>query len=322
MSSAPYNDEKLSVSFLNKQIDLQLPQLDVESVILFYLVAREGNFTRASEKLHLGEPALSRRVKSLEKQIGLKLFLIKNRVINLTHAGDILFRHGEQIHRLAMDSEKQLIKMKGSELKIGVASSLVPFVASAISGFLRKHRDVNVTFASGSSFEIAQQTADLKHDISFVYSVASNLPRLRENKLSDSQSIVFVASPDLNDFKENMDIIDLYNNCTFIVGPEKSGARFILLKIFEGLGLHFPPFLVSMDSLESAIALAVNGAGILATHTCGVQELLRQRRLKVITAIDNIGISAVSPQNAQLNDIGNTLISLARDHLKRGESNP
>ena len=57
----------------------------------FVAVAEELNFTRAAEKLHLAQPALSAHVRQLEERVGCRLVERTTRRVSLTPAGEALF---------------------------------------------------------------------------------------------------------------------------------------------------------------------------------------------------------------------------------------
>jgi len=59
----------------------------------FVHIARVGNVTRAAEDLHVSQPALSKQIRSLEEEIGAKLFCRKGRGITLTAAGRTMLQH-------------------------------------------------------------------------------------------------------------------------------------------------------------------------------------------------------------------------------------
>lgn len=64
----------------------------------FHYVAAEGSFTRAAQKLNVGQPTVSSHVGKLEARFGVELFRRKGRSIRLTSAGRTLYRITLEIH--------------------------------------------------------------------------------------------------------------------------------------------------------------------------------------------------------------------------------
>ena len=73
----------------------------------FLTVAREQNITRASELLHISQPALSRQLMQLEEELGTQLFTRGWRNIALTDAGLLLFRRAQEIVELTEKTERE-----------------------------------------------------------------------------------------------------------------------------------------------------------------------------------------------------------------------
>lgn len=67
---------------------------DLRRLQYFLAVARERNFTRAAERLHIAQPALSRQVKLLEQELGVELLHRTTHDFELTQAGDFLLERG------------------------------------------------------------------------------------------------------------------------------------------------------------------------------------------------------------------------------------
>ena len=68
-----------------------------EQIRDFLAVARYKNFSKAAESLYIGQPAISRRISALERQLGVQLFLRSNKAVELTKAGEILREEAQHI---------------------------------------------------------------------------------------------------------------------------------------------------------------------------------------------------------------------------------
>ena len=71
--------------------------MDTEQIRDFLTVARYRNFSKAAEALYIGQPALSRRISALERQLGVQLFLRSSKAVELTRAGEILQEESQHI---------------------------------------------------------------------------------------------------------------------------------------------------------------------------------------------------------------------------------
>ena len=80
----------------------------------FVEVARQLSFTNAANTLHISQPALSKQIAILEKELGVRLLDRNNRKVNLTDTGKILL---EECEKLQLQVEKMFAK---KELKLQV----------------------------------------------------------------------------------------------------------------------------------------------------------------------------------------------------------
>ena len=72
-------------------------QPELRLVRYFVAVAEERNITRAAERLHISQPALSAAVRQLEQQLGVDLLDRSDRVLALTPAGQLLLDRGREL---------------------------------------------------------------------------------------------------------------------------------------------------------------------------------------------------------------------------------
>src|SRR3546814_15927222 len=71
--------------------------VDLRQLRYFIAVARERNFTRAAEKLHIAQPPLSRQIQLLEEELGVTLMSRATSPLRLTDAGRLINEQAMQI---------------------------------------------------------------------------------------------------------------------------------------------------------------------------------------------------------------------------------
>ncbi|PLW69417.1 LysR family transcriptional regulator [Pseudohalioglobus lutimaris] len=87
--------------------------MDINNLRAFVLVAETGSFSEAAEKLHLTQPAVSKRVALLEEQLGAELFDRIGRVVSLTEAGNALLPHAKSVQRELARAERSVRDLSG-----------------------------------------------------------------------------------------------------------------------------------------------------------------------------------------------------------------
>src|SRR6056297_2716975 len=95
--------------------------LNYHHLLYFWMVAKEGGITAASQVLHLSQPTLSTQIQKLEKSLGVKLFDRKGRSMVLTDSGQLVFRYADEIFSLGRELHDTLRgRPVGDSLKLYV----------------------------------------------------------------------------------------------------------------------------------------------------------------------------------------------------------
>lgn len=95
--------------------------MEVHRLAAFLAVAEELSFTRAAERLHIAASPLSRQIKDLEAELGVKLFDRTTRTVQLTPAGRALIPHAENMLASLAAARHALQAATGEDgLKVGV----------------------------------------------------------------------------------------------------------------------------------------------------------------------------------------------------------
>ena len=127
----------------------------------FLAIAREENFTKAAQQLHITQPTLSRQIAQLEEELGVDLFVRSNHNIILTEDGMILKRRAQEILSLA-DKTKRDFLYKDENLEGVISIGSGEFLSTrcltdCIAQFRRKHPLVRYEFYSGNAGNIRDQ---------------------------------------------------------------------------------------------------------------------------------------------------------------------
>jgi LysR family transcriptional regulator, hydrogen peroxide-inducible genes activator len=113
--------------------------MEIDQLRYFLKVAERQNFTRAGEELAITQPALSRAIAKLEKEIGQPILERQARKVTLTDAGRLLLARAEQIVALVDDTLAEITDDgESGNVRVGAIPTIAPFFLPAI---LRDFRD-------------------------------------------------------------------------------------------------------------------------------------------------------------------------------------
>lgn len=87
--------------------------MDLATLNAFIAIAELGSFSIAAERLHLTQPAVSKRIASLEQQLNVRLFDRLGREVSLTEAGRALLPRAYQILNVLDDTRRALTNLSG-----------------------------------------------------------------------------------------------------------------------------------------------------------------------------------------------------------------
>jgi DNA-binding transcriptional LysR family regulator len=137
----------------------------------FVAVAEEGGFWAASRRLHISQPALSQTISTLERQVGVDLFVRSSTGVQTTQAGRalldearaILARHDQLIGAMAAYTAEG-----GGVIRLGIPLELAPDVLCALAKFSADHPQTRI---EPRQLSMAEQLAALRSgqlDVSFM----------------------------------------------------------------------------------------------------------------------------------------------------------
>ena len=135
--------------------------MEIRTLRYFLAVAREENMTRAAENLHVTQPTLSKQLKSLENELGKKLFTRHSFNIKLTDEGILLRSRAEDLVNMADRIEQEFVALddiSGGDLYLGLAESFqIRYLAGVIKELKSRYPNLHYHITSGDTEQIADK---------------------------------------------------------------------------------------------------------------------------------------------------------------------
>ncbi len=233
--------------------------MDLHYLKLFNTIAALGSMTKASEEMHISQPALSIQIKKLEDNLGLRLFDKQGTRLVLNENGKTLFHYTQQIFNLVQEASNQLANRKltvSGEVTIGGSNTAGSYLLPDIIGaFKQLYPQVIVKLHIGNTSEIANLIHNNILDFAInggdiTYTSQIEVLPLKEDPL------VIVSSPKSIYAKQSILSAEDLETSSFIVHDNNSQLYFAYQKVIHELNLeeNITMSLGSIDAIKQAVA--------------------------------------------------------------------
>lgn len=138
--------------------------IDYELYRIFYIVAKNGNITRASKELLISEPAVSKSIKNLEGYLGAPLFTRTKKGVNLTTEGVTLYEYiskGIEYFKSGEAKFNELINLESGTIRIGINTTLTKeFLMPYLETFHKLYPNINIEIRTNLTSELKSMLKD------------------------------------------------------------------------------------------------------------------------------------------------------------------
>ncbi len=125
-----------------------MPAMTLRQLEYLVAVAEERSFTRAAQRLHVSQPALSHQVRVLEQTAGGALLQREPRTVGLTTLGEEVLPHARaavELAQAAAQAARRAGALEGGELRVATLYSIaLGILPPAVAAWRRAHPDVRV----------------------------------------------------------------------------------------------------------------------------------------------------------------------------------
>ena len=203
--------------------------VDLELYRVFYTVAKNKHMTKASEELHISQPAISQSIKKLENQLGGTLFLRSNKGMVLTEEGKMFYEYVKGALELINNAENEFTSFKDlskGEIKIGCSTTLTKLVLmDALKKFHIDYPNIHINITNDLTSSLI---SDLKlGKLDFVIFNESNIKEtnLDLEKIKELKQ-GFIYHPEY--FNDTVNTFDELNQVPLILQKKESNSRKLL----------------------------------------------------------------------------------------------
>ncbi len=243
---------------------------------IFYEVAKTGNISHASKKLFITQPAISKAIRTLERNLNVPLFLRTSRGVLLTDQGKLLFQYVSQ----AIDSlstAENIIQRSNplgiGHLRIGVSTTLCKYLLMPyLHQFVIQYPHIRVSINCQSSLHTIKLLEDHKLDLGLIGAPKGHRS-LAFHKIKEIEDI-FVASPlYLNNLvvREGSDTIDYLQSATLMLLDKENMSRQYIDDYFRQNQIEATN-LLEISTMDLLIEFSKIGIGI----GCVIKEFVTE----------------------------------------------
>jgi aminoethylphosphonate catabolism LysR family transcriptional regulator len=257
--------------------------IGLKQIRSFTAVAEHRGFTAAADAVGISQPTITTQVRDLEERYGVELLLRMGRRVELTEAGEALYKVSRHIMSL-LDEADELLTSSG-QLQVGQLriAAVGPFHATEmIARFLRRYPRIGINVMLGNSDGTLARVLTLEADVAILAHVVDD-PRVHTVPFSNHEVVVFVHRDHPWNGRESVGIGELAGQ-PLILRERGSTTRRAFEAATQAAGVTITPLLEigSREGVWKAVERGL-GIGIVADF-----EFVEHRNLTTVRIADAV----------------------------------
>jgi DNA-binding transcriptional LysR family regulator len=240
--------------------------MELHQIHCFLAVARTLNFSRASEAVHLSQPALSLQIRGLEEDLGVRLFDRNHARTVLTPAGGVFLEEARlilaQAEKAVTDARMAAAGLSG-RLRLGfISTAAAHLIPALVSRFRETHPHVELELRHALTTEQTEMLKARTLDIGFFRVPVSEQGGIRTIPVFREPFKVFLPASHPLAHRRNLRLGDL-DGTHFIVYARKHAPGFhdLILDLLKASGA-VPAAIHEANDMYTLVSLVSAGVGV------------------------------------------------------------
>jgi DNA-binding transcriptional LysR family regulator len=244
-------------------------------------VSEEGSFSRASKRMLLTQPALTKNIRNVEDSLGVLVVNRSNAGISLTPEGKILYDYAQRIVKLRDEAKAKITKLHeniGGDIYIGASTIPATYILPrALSSFSKTNPDIRIYIKAADSAEAMNMVLDGEVEIGCIGKKPLNQKLMAEPLWKDR---LILAVPKLHPWrkKKSITLPELLNE-PFVIREKGSATRELFescLKESRSISLSQLNVRGELGSSEAIREAIIAGFGVSVISSHAVERELSQ----------------------------------------------
>lgn len=288
---------------------------DLNQLKIFHLVATYESVSKAANKLHISQPAVSQAIRNLEIELGFPLFIRTNKGVKLTNEGLNIYTYSKNIFRqveLLNQTLQDLSTLEAGILIIGASDTICKYyLIDILKKFEEKYPKIRYRVTNCTTTESLNLLKSHDVDIAFIHTPIANntFSYLNCLRLDD----VFVCAYDFDDSNINS-LSDLTKYRTLLLEETSHSRRALdnnLLKYNVSLKPKF-----ELASLDLLIEFCKKNMGIICVSKQYIKNELNNKELKIINIKEKLDIRyiALAYDNTYMSNTAKKLLDYIKNN--------
>jgi len=251
--------------------------INLHHLRLFAAVVQQGGFTKAAAKLNLSQPAISKSLNELEKQLDVNLLDRTGKSIRLTAAGRTLYARARELFGAEMAAEQELRELRGLKrgtLRIAASTTIATYMLPPYLGrFHMRHPNVRIQTTSANTRTVLRMLLEFRVDVALVEGPVSH-SRVMVQAWREDELIVIAPPEHPLRAAPQIDIRQLAQHI-FLVREPGSGTRVVTEQALalRGVRLTNTMRVGGTEAIKQAVAAGL-GLAIVSRAAAADQIML------------------------------------------------
>jgi LysR family nitrogen assimilation transcriptional regulator len=262
--------------------------MNLRQLHYFVEVSEIGSVTRAAERLHVAQPALSRHMRTLERDLGVRLFARDGRGIALTNAG-IVFR--DRVRSVLRELDRAQLEVKalsrspGGRIDFGMPFSISQALTRVLDGCIHDELPgVSVRIIDGWTGFIIEWLLRGRLDLGVIYDHTLKSDVLRIEPLAAEEQFLICSPADPLAAREKIPLAEVAD-LPLALPSREHGLRVAVEQIMQLIG-RTPQIQIELESIVGLKQLAAQGSVYTILPRGEMEEELAAGRIKTVRIVD------------------------------------